>query len=307
MGLFDKITEKAKNYAKTAKTAIDAATTAVTGPPPELNARQNEIAQKFGYTPKGGESILFTSERADFMATSHAILLTMPDGTRQKAVYRGAEQFSVYFASGYRYARFVRSGAGNYGEWDGVTLPEGEMRAFCQAFLDAYLPGSVAEADLFLRARAGKWAMDTANIRLRRMLEEFSEACGYTLQADEEIIFVANGLDDLILTNKNLLIDMGYHDSVEDDECYMVLGYENSELNFQVTPKFEVIHIVAEPVWYADSLELFKTEARDLLTAFNRYYSGFVTEEQIDQISTGTLRLDLVLGKDKTIRIKENG
>jgi len=304
MGLFDKIKEQAKGLADTAKTAIQTATT-----PPELTPRQSEIAQKFGYSAKAGEKLLYTSDDVDFMATSNAILLTMADGKKETVAHKSAERFSLYFAKDWKYFRFVGK-IGEFKAYDGVLLPADDMRAFCQAWLDNYLSGERAEDGMTIRWFNSKWTMDTKASHLKYLLDEFKEACNYTPPTDMEVIFTGNGLNEIILTNKALLINLDYHPEY-DSERYIVLGYENTGLVIQVEKNWEMMHIIAGGGSFADKLDLFPSEAKELVQAFANYWlSNDAHREQmaviINKVDTGTIALELILKENRNMDCNEH-
>ena len=206
-----KLTDTAKGLADTTKSALHAS--GVIKPPPELTERQSEIAEDFGYTVKGGEKIIFASEEADLMLTSRAFLYGGLRTEPETVIHEKAGVFSIYFATGWRYVR-VYIETDEYHIFDGIELDEDETIDFCRTMIDAFVPersGEAVQDGAFFANIGNGWTLSYQPELIQTYLDNFSQECGFKLAPGEEPLFIGTNIVEFMLTNKNLLINMGYH------------------------------------------------------------------------------------------------
>ncbi|MCL2488639.1 MAG: hypothetical protein FWE80_08140, partial [Oscillospiraceae bacterium] len=293
-------TDTAKGLTESAKTAIHAATA-----PPPMTPRENELAQLFGYTVKNGEKIIFASDTKELLVTNRTFLYGWPNGERETVAHANADIFTVYFATDWRYVRAAIFDSELH-IFDNILLSEDEAQAFCRALADTYAPaksGAIQDG-LFLQKTGKEWqCRNQAEVR-RSFLDMFAEDCGFKLSAGEEVVFVGQNIVNFILTNKNLIINMSYHDAY-DKNCYTVMSYENAPLTVQIEPGGTPVHIIPGDSGIADNINLFYTEAVDLIAAIGQSWSGADLAGFYQGLDYHKTAVEIVANPDGTIGCTE--
>ena len=288
----DKLTDKAKNFVgeenlgklantakgltETAKAKIHEATAPLA--PPELTERQSELVENFGYTVKGGEIIIFASDDEELMLTSRAVLYAGLRTAPEIVLYEEMETITIYFATDWRYVRIFVN-ADEFHLFDNIELSDDEAMAFCQAMIDAF--GFVGEDGTACEVRDGSyfinmgegWELTYEPDLVETYLDIYSQECGFKLAPGEKPVFAGGSFVGFLLTNKNLLIDMSYHPAYEGKNRRVVMGFENSPLTIQIEPGNMPVHIITDS-GIADQMNLFPTEVGDMLDALDRAMSG---------------------------------
>jgi hypothetical protein len=304
---FDKFASKAKELAETTKSAIHEATAPTQASSLQgLTPRQNTLVKMFSYRVSDGEKILFASAEYDIMLTNRAFLIAGGDNKLRKFLHHNAKFFSIYFAKNWRYTRFeIRDSQDVYANFDDVEFPKEEAQTLCRIWLNEYYPtkgDALTDGLRLYKTEADGWEYESDAESCQLVLGAFEKDCGFTMEPDEEVIFVGNGLVEFILTNYNLLIDMVYHPAYNGNNYRTVMSYEhNKKFTIQIEATSTPVHILIEDAGIADNIGLYSSETVDLIMAIGKYCGNELLYEDFPETDFSSSAVEFTLNPDNSI------